>query len=232
MAAVSESATDDSVLTSVLNEFEEDTLISLLGDSDLFSCLQDYPLSPNGDPGVVGTFDTPSDDLDLSELFGGDLVFPEFVSTHGNSDAEVMDDVSTEGVLTVKETPCAQSTQEGVLQTHSGSETDISSMDSNDSDTAEDDFSVASRPTKRRKIETKNSFERDRLFLSACVDHDHCYTRVSSSEQLHSPGGKSGSLTLTTEEGGNNSDAGTQLVHVYNGPLFILMCLLIGFPGL
>lgn len=210
MAAVSESTTDDSVLTSALNGFEEDTLLSLLGDSDLFSCLQDYPLSPNGgDPGAVGTFDTASDDLDLSELFGGDLVFPEFVSTHGNGDGEAVD----EDVLTVKETPRhAQSTQEGFLQTHSGSETDVSSMDSNDSDTAEDSFSVASRPTKRRKIEAKNSFEQDKLFLSACVDHDHCYTRVSSSEQLHSPGGKSGkdgSLTVTTEEGGNNSDAGT-----------------------
>jgi hypothetical protein len=203
----------------MLNEFEEGTLLSLLEDSDLFSYLQDYPLSPIGDPGAVGTVDTASDDLDLSELFGGDLVFAPI---HGNSDPEAMD-VSTKDVLTQEENPRdPQSSPEGDLQTHSGSETDVSSIDSNDSDTAEESFSFDSQPTKRRKIETKiNSSERDRLFLSACVDHDHCYTRVSSSEQLESPGGraeKDGSLTLTTEEGGNNSDAGYETMSSSTSP--------------
>lgn len=227
MAAVSESPVGDSALSSMLEEFEEGTLLSLLEDSDLFSYLHDFPLSPNGELGDVSTNEMASDDLDLSELFGG-VVFPEFASGLRSGESEAID-VSTHSATVKENLPDVQSSPKfptvGMddLQslvnppspTHSGSETDVSSLDSNDSDIAEDGFTFTSRASKRLKIETKKgstcSCERDGLFLTACVKHDHCYTSASTSQQLESAGSSAEKDILLMPEEGNNSDTGTRV---------------------
>ena len=222
MAAVNENPVGDTALSSMLDEFEEGTLLSLLEDSDLFSCLQDFPLSPSG---RLDADNTASDDMDLSELFGDDVIFP---SPASNSDPKALDapHVSTNSLTMEKDSLHVENSSTSLAMTgddlqslintgspaHSGSESDVSSLDSHDSDTAEDSFVFASHPTKRLKLDTKGS-ERDGLFLTSCVEHDHCYTRASSSQQ-NGPSG-TGASSVTAEEG-INSDTG-----IMNGPVHL-----------
>lgn len=221
MAAVNENPVGDTALSSMLDEFEEGTLLSLLEDSDLFSYLQDYPLSPSGG---LDADNTVSDDIDLSELFGDDVIFP---SPASSSDPKALDAplVSTNSITMEKDSTHVQSSSTSLTMTgddlqslintcspaHSGSESDVSSLDSHDSDTAEDSFAFTPHPTKRLKLDTKGS-ERDGLFLTSCVEHDHCYTRASSS-QHNGPSG-TGTHSITAEEG-INSDTGIHILYIY-----------------
>lgn len=209
MAAVNENPVGDTALSSMLDEFEEGTLLSLLEDSDLFSYLQDYPLSPSGG---LDADNMATDDIDLSELFGDDLIFPAVVS---NSDPAMgSPHVSTKSV-TMDHSPNVQSSStpstvalDNVISrgspAHSGSESDVSSLDSHDSDTAEDNFAYTPHPAKRIKMDREGS-EQDGLFLTTCVEHDHCYTSATLSKQ-----GQSSATSLSAEEG-INSDTGTHM---------------------
>ena len=88
MAVASENPVGDPELSAMLDEFEEGTLLSLLEDSDLFGCLKNFPLSPNNDP----EYDQlTGDDMDLSELFGEDVVFPDCLTTRRNSSLGSLD---------------------------------------------------------------------------------------------------------------------------------------------
>ena len=215
MAAVNEKPVSDSALTSLLEEFEEGTLLSLLDNNDFFSYLRNYPLSPN-----VEAEETADDDLDLSDLFGDDFVFPEFTSTHHRNDSQAVDysgqQVPGEGRLLDtnssnslnSDMDDSQSVVTKLPLTPGGSETDVSNLDSNDSDTADDGSCINSGPVKRCKLD---SSEQDRLFLSACVEHDHCYARAQQPQLLGDITDKD-VLQIPSEEG-NTSDAGTACTH-------------------
>ena len=203
MAAVNESPVAcDSALSAMMDEFEEGTLLSLLEDRELFSYLQTLPVTPTG-----GYQDT-DDDLDLSELFGDDVLLPDCFPARRRSRAplEAVPQKASEAAaesLTINSRSGSMS-DAGVKELPSpihscGSESDISNLDSNDSDSAEDALSITSRPAKRRRVDGVERVH-DRRFLTSCVEHDHCYTRASSSERLRSPGGSPSEKDTPNEE--------------------------------
>ena len=222
MAAVSESPVVDLALSSMLDDLQEGTLMSLLEDSDLFSCLQDYPLSPGGDADAARAGEETGDDFDLSELFGDNMEFMDFDSAALSSEAlgvsqqqqGATDSPDRQSECLPQHHGAGRDNLQGQMETspvsHSGSETDVSCLDSNDSDTAEDSFAFVPRPSKRFKPETEqsNGGERDGLFLTACVQHDHCYTRPSSQQQESFLESTEKDVAIATEEE-NSSDTGT-----------------------
>ena len=227
MAAVNENPVGDSALTTMLEEFEEGTLLSLLDDTELFSYIENYPISATDDLDDVPTDVAVDDDLDLSDLLGSDTL-PEFLSSHHNPSHEVVGMSTPKAAVdhSLPDAKCSLSTGEvarGDLQsmiephapspaTSGGSETGVSNSDSDDSDIAEDSVS---RPSKRCKVKSC-SYEQDRVFLSTCVGHDHCYTHASlSHQQLQLPAVRTEKdAPLTAAEEGSTSDAGT---YTYNG---------------
>ena len=221
MAAVSESPVVDLALSSMLDDLQEGTLMSLLEDSDLFSCLQDYPLSLGGDADVARAGGATGDDFDLSELFGDDMEFMDFDSAALSSEAlgvsqqqqGATDSPDRQSECSPQHHRAGRDNLQGQMETspvsHSGSETDVSSLDSNDSDTAEDSFAFVPRPSKRFKPETEqsNGGERNGLFLTACVQHDHCYTRPASQQHESFLESTDKDAAIATEEE-NSSDTG------------------------
>ena len=214
MAAVSENPVGDPIISAMLDEFEEGTLLSLLEDSDLFSYIQNLPLSPTGD---LEDDPTAVEDLDLFELFGHG-VLPECLSSRRNSRLGSMDTTSTGPVASSSDREISPNVSQVELDSMTlppsptrsgGSDTDVSNLDSNDSDSAEEaTISFSPKPTKRRKVEYSSSREQEGVSLRACVEHDHCYTRaVTSSGLLLSAGGK----TAPAVEEANLSDAGRLL---------------------
>ena len=177
MAAVNENPVVCDSLSAMMDELEEGTLLSLLEDRELFSYLQNLPMAPSGDEA--------EDDLDLTELFGDDALLPDYFTPRPNEGhPSLVDNLSNEAA--VSEAGHVNGSRSGSMSESSekeppspahsgGSESDISNIDSNDSDLAEDAL-VLSRPVKRRKVE---SVECDGLFLRSCVEHDHCYTSTS-----------------------------------------------------
>lgn len=222
MAAVSEhreNPVDDSALSSLMDDLQEGTLLSLLEDSDLFSYLQDYPLSPTDALAAVHDGEATGNDFDLAELFGDHMELVEYgckVSSEGRDgqeeDAAADTEVPTEVNTCHSESPkVIKAGNQRRVRTpslsHSGSDTDVSSLDSNDSDSAEGNVSFVPRPRKQLKLEERSSSCQDQPFLVACVTHDHCYTSKQQDLSSTYPGITAKDAVLNTEEG-NSSDAG------------------------
>lgn len=181
MAAVSEGSLPvcDSELSAMMDEFEEGTFLSsLLEDRELFSYLQALPMVPNC------CDEEPEDDIDLSELFDEDILLPDCFHTKRNG-VKPPTETSQESMSRSGSTSEVIVNVSPSLVVTSGSESDISNLDSNDSDSVEDPLSIAPQPRKRRKIDED---KQDGLFLMSSVEHDHCYTNgCFSSENIKSP---------------------------------------------
>ena len=219
MAAVSENPVGDSSLSSMMDDLQEGTLLSLLEDCDLFSYLKDCPLSPTdvtkGECGV----EVNNDDFDLSELFGDHM---ELVEYGCNINGEHKDG-QTRNATVAAVTPISskrfsdrknghQRRAKPHRHSHSGSDIDISSIDSNDSDSAEGSLSFSSRPEKKQKVAVNCQ---DNSFLTTCVHHDHCYITImhqamSSTHAL--PIGAPEKEVLINMEEENSSDTGDSAV--------------------
>ena len=190
MAAVNEAPVVCDTLSAMMDEFEEGTLLSLLEDRELFGYLQNLPMAPSGDEYEA------EGDLDLSELFGDDALLPDFLSSRQSENEPLVNNSSTASLDTTASDSILCEVKEPASPAPSGgSESDISNNDSTDSDVAEDTLPLATRPAKRRKV------ERDKVFLTSCVEHDHCYTLVSSPPQtVMSPGASPTKKEVPTEE--------------------------------
>ena len=214
MAAVGESPVScDTALSAMMDDLEEGTLLSLLEDRELFSYLDTLPMTSS----IGGSEQEVEDnDLDLSELFGDDLLLPDYFPAHSSNKGNPrLVDIGSKGSEATVESLASSSSSGSIVKdplsspvTSGGSESDISTLDSNDSDSApEESPSLSSGPTKRRKVDTIGRAHDDRSYLTMCVEHDHCYTRVSSSERLLSPGG-----SPVEKETPHEEDTGESLV--------------------
>ena len=213
MAAVNENpVVCDPALSAMMDELEEGTLLSLLEDKEFFSYLQTLPTTPSGEEQ-----DAEDNDLDLSDLFGDDILLPDYFPAHSKSNLPLVETQSRDSEVSVESLTINYSSgsmseageKEPPSPIHSGgSESDISNLDSNDSDSAEDTLCISPRPAKRRKVDVIGR-EHNKSFLSSCVEHDHCYTRVSSSERLQSPGNSPVEKDVPTEEDVGESDCST-----------------------
>ena len=188
MAAVNESPVAcDSALSAMMDDLEEGTLLSLLEDREFLSYLQTFPMTSSDG----GEQEVEENDLDLSELFGDGVLLPDYFPSHRSNGNPPLADMGSNdsGVSLASDSRSGSTSQvsgkEPQSPIHSGgSESDISNLDSNDSDSAEDSPAITSGPTKRRKVDSIGRVH-GRSHLTSCVEHDHCYTRVSSSERLH-----------------------------------------------
>ena len=240
MAAVSEhreNPVDDSALSSLIDDLQEGTLLSLLEDSDLFSYLQDYPLSPKDALDAVHDGEVTGDDFDLAELFGDHMELVEYgcnVSSEGRDGQE--EDATVDTKVPTAANTCHSERQKVIKASyqrrmktpslsHSGSDTDVSSLDSNDSDSAEGTVSFVPRPRKQLKLEERSKGTRDHPFLATCVTHDHCYTSKQQDFSSTYPGVTAKDAVLNTEEG-NSSDAGKYTLVVCEYEWYCIHCLL------
>ena len=215
MAAVSENPVDDSSLSSLMDDLQEGTLLSLLEDCDLFSYLKDYPLSATdvaqGECGV----EVNNDDFDLSELFGDHMELVEYgCNVNGEHKDGQARNATVAAVTPISSKRCSecknghQRRAKAHRHSHSGSDSDISSIDSNDSDSAEGSFSFSPRPGKKQRVDVNCQ---DNSFLTTCVQHDHCYVTpmyqaMSSTRALPTVAPEREVLINTEEE--NSSDTG------------------------
>lgn len=209
MAVVNENPLDDLALA-FLDDLQEGTLLSLLEDNDLFNHLQDYTLSPV--PSYESDVWKGSDNLD-----SGSFDTSTECMTPTTSKDEQCGAVEDRSVATTPNQTHLVYQNVGINQgglerylpssTYSGSETDISSMDSNDSDSA-DGTSLFISSKLFKKCELESDAAQEHSFLTSCVHHDHCYTHASL-QQSECSSSSAGCSAVAVAEEGNCSDTGT-----------------------